>query len=202
MPKDIEEPNVMEINLAEQPMLYVNLSGNLGLAALKDIADKLSDDIEGISGILSADVKGGLEREVKINVDANRLKYYNLTFTDITGKIGMENLSIPGGSVDVGTQNYLVRVPGEYQDPELIRDIVIKAESGKPIYLRDVAQVIYGYKQRSTMSRENGQEAVAIVIKKRSGENIIRIADDIKALVEKKKSSLPEGMKISFTGDQ
>ncbi|MBK8380825.1 MAG: efflux RND transporter permease subunit [Ignavibacteria bacterium] len=202
MPKDIEEPNVMEINLAEQPMLYVNLSGNLGLAALKDIADKLSDDIEGISGILAADVKGGLEREVKINVDANRLKYYNLTFTDITGKIGMENLSIPGGSVDVGTQNYLVRVPGEYQDPELIRDIVIKAESGKPIYLRDVAQVIYGYKQRSTMSRENGQEAVAIVIKKRSGENIIRIADDIKALVEKKKSSLPEGLKISFTGDQ
>lgn len=202
MPKDIEEPNVMEINLAEQPMLYVNLSGNLGLAALKDIADKLSDDIEGISGILSADVKGGLEREVKINVDANRLKYYNLTFNDITGKIGMENLSIPGGSVDVGTQNYLVRVPGEYQDPELIRDIVIKAESGKPIYLRDVAQVIYGYKQRSTMSRENGQEAVAIVIKKRSGENIIRIADDIKALVEKKKSSLPEGLKISFTGDQ
>lgn len=202
MPKDIEEPNVMEINLSEQPMLYVNLSGNLGLAALKDIADKLSDDIEGISGILSADVKGGLEREVKINVDANRLKYYNLTFNDITGKIGMENLSIPGGSVDVGTQNYLVRVPGEYQDPELIRDIVIKVESEKPIYLRDVAQVIYGYKQRSTMSRENGQEAVTIVIKKRSGENIIRIADDIKALVEKKKSSLPEGLKISFTGDQ
>lgn len=202
MPKDIEEPNVMEINLSEQPMLYINLSGNLGLAALKDIADKLSDDIEGISGILAADVKGGLEREVKINVDANRLKYYNLTFNDITGKIGMENLSIPGGSVDVGTQNFLVRVPGEYQDPELIRDIVIKAESGKPIYLRDVAQVIYGYKQRSTMSRENGQEAVTIVIKKRSGENIIRIADDIKALVEKKKSSLPEGLKISFTGDQ
>ncbi|MBK7159690.1 MAG: efflux RND transporter permease subunit [Ignavibacteria bacterium] len=106
------------------------------------------------------------------------------------------------GSVDVRTQNYLVKVPGKYQDPELIRDIVIKAESGKPIYLRDVAQVIYGYKQRSTMSRENGQEAVTIVIKKRSGENIIRIADDIKALVEKKKSSLPEGMKISFTGDQ
>ncbi|MBS1550885.1 MAG: efflux RND transporter permease subunit [Bacteroidetes bacterium] len=202
MPKDIEEPNIMEINLSEQPMLYINLSGNLGLAALKDIADRMSDDIEGIPGILAADVKGGLEREVKVNVDAGRLKYYNLALSDITGKIGSENLSIPGGSVDVGTQNYLVRVPGEYQDPELIRDIVIKAENGKPIYLRDVAQVIYGYKQRTTMARESGQEAVTIVIKKRSGENIIRIADDIKALVEKKKSSLPEGLKISFTGDQ
>ncbi|MBL8008334.1 MAG: efflux RND transporter permease subunit [Ignavibacteria bacterium] len=202
MPKDIEEPSVMEINLSEQPMLYVNLSGNLGLASLKDIADKLSDDIEGIPGVLAADVKGGLEREVKINVDANRLKYYNLTFNDITGKIGFENQSIPGGSVDIGTQNYLVRVPGEFEDPEKIKDIVVKAEFEKPIYLRDVAQVIYGFKERTTMSRENGQEAVTIVIKKRSGENIIRIADEVKALVKKKQANLPEGLKISYTGDQ
>ena len=202
MPKDIEEPSITEINLSEQPMLYINLSGNLGLAALKDIADKLSDDIEGIPGVLAADVKGGLEREVKINVDADRLKFYNLTFNDITAKIGAENLSIPGGSVDVGTQNYLVRVPGEYEDPEKIKDLIVKSEFDKPIYIRDVAQVIYGYKQKTTMSRENGQEAVTVVIKKRSGENIIRIADEVKALVEKKKSTYPAAVKISFTGDQ
>ncbi len=202
MPADIEEPTVTEINLSEQPMLYLNLSGNLGLASLKDIADKLSDEIETIPGILSADVKGGLEREVKINVDANRLKYYNLTFNDIISKIGFENQSIPGGSVDVGKQNYLVRVPGQYEDPEKIRDIVVKAEFEKPIFIRDVAQVIYGYKQKTTLSRENGKESVTIVIKKRSGENIIRIADDIKELVKKKESGFPPGMKASFTGDQ
>lgn len=202
MPSDIEEPSVTEINLSEQPMLYLNLSGNLGLASLKDIADKLSDEIETVPGILSADVKGGLEREVKINVDANRLKYYNLTFNDIISKIGFENQSIPGGSVDVGKQNYLVRVPGQYEDPEKIRDIVVKAESEKPIFIRDVAQVIYGYKEKTTLSRENGKESVTIVIKKRSGENIIRIADDIKALVKKKESGFPPGMKASFTGDQ
>lgn len=202
MPSDIEEPTVTEINLSEQPMLYLNLSGNLGLAALKDIADKLSDEIETVPGILSADVKGGLEREVKINVDANRLKYYNLTFNDIISKIGFENQSIPGGSVDVGKQNYLVRVPGQYEDPEKIRDIVVKAESEKPIFIRDVAQVIYGYKEKTTLSRENGKESVTIVIKKRSGENIIRIADDIKELVKKKESGFPPGVKVSFTGDQ
>ncbi|MBS1517540.1 MAG: efflux RND transporter permease subunit [Bacteroidetes bacterium] len=201
MPKDIEEPSITEINLSEQPMLYINLSGNLGLARLKDIADNLSDDIEGVQGVLSADVKGGLEREVKINVDATRLKYYNLTLNDITNKIGQENLSIPGGSIDVGSQNYLVRVPGEYEDPELIRDIVVKSENENPIYIRDVADVIYGYKERTTLSRENGNEAVTIVIKKRSGENIIRIADQIKELVKVKQSSFPEGLKISFTGD-
>ncbi|MEO6694361.1 MAG: efflux RND transporter permease subunit [Ignavibacteria bacterium] len=202
MPKDIEEPTVTEINLSEQPMIYVNLSGNLGLAQLKDLADKLSDNIEGIPGVLNADVKGGLEREVKINVDVNRLKYYNLAFDDIIRKVGLENQSIPGGSVDVGTQNYLVRVPGEYKDPEKIRDLIVKSEFDHPIYVRDVAQVIYGYKDRTTLSRENGQEAVTIVIKKRSGENIIRIADEIKELVEKKKSGYPAGLKISFTGDE
>jgi len=202
MPTDIEEPAITEINLSEQPMIYLNLSGNLGLASLKDIADKLSDEIEVIPGVLSADVKGGLEHEVKINVDANRLKYYNVTFNDIINKVGLENQSIPGGSVDVGKQNYLVRVPGQYEDPEKIRDIVVKSEFEQPIYLRDVAQVIYGYKDRTTLSRENGQEAVTIVVKKRSGENIIRIADDIKELVKKRESSLPAGLKISFTGDQ
>ena len=202
MPSDIEEPTVTEINLSEQPMLYVNLSGNLGLAALKDYADKLSDEIEVIPGILSADVKGGLEREVKINVDANRLKYYNLTFNDIISKIGLENQSIPGGSVDLRNQNYLVRVPGQYEDPELIRDIVVKADNGKPIYIRDVAQVIYGYKDRTTLSRQNGREAVTIVIKKRSGENIIRIAEDVKELVKSKESQFPPGLQVNFTGDQ
>lgn len=202
MPKDIEEPSINEINLSEQPMLYINLSGNLGLARLKDLADNISDDIEGIPGVLSADVKGGLEREVKVNVDAGRLKYYNLTLNDITTKIGNENLSIPGGSVDIGSQNYLVRVPGEYEEPELIRDLIIKSENGKPIYLRDVAEVIYDYKERTTLARENGNEAVTIVIKKRSGENIIQIADEIKELVKGKESSFPEGLKVSFTGDE
>ncbi|MEP7147201.1 MAG: efflux RND transporter permease subunit, partial [bacterium] len=123
-------------------------------------------------------------------------------FNDITSKIGLENQSIPGGSIDVGKQNYLVRVPGQYEDPEKIKDIVVKAESEQPIYIRDVAQVIYGFKDRTTLSRENGQESVTIVIKKRSGENIIRIADEIKDLVKKKESTLPAGLKVSFTGDQ
>lgn len=202
MPTDIEEPTITEINLSEQPMLYVNLSGNLGLAALKDIADKLSDEIEVIPGVLNADVKGGLEREVKVNIDADRLKYYNLTFNDVIQKISFENQSIPGGSVDVGNQNYLVRVPGQYEDPEKIRDIVVKADNEQPIYIRDVAQVIYGFKDRTTLARENGQESVTIVIKKRSGENIIRIADEVKSMLEEKKATFPEGLKVSYTGDE
>lgn len=202
MPTDIEEPSITEINLSEQPMLYINLSGNFGLATLKEIADNLGDEIEAIPGVLAADIKGGLEREVKVSVDVDRLKYYGLTFNDVIDKIRFENQSIPGGSVDFGTQNYLIRVPGEFEDPTLISDIIVKSEGRNPIYVRDVAQVIYGYKEKSTLARENGQEAVTIVIKKRSGENIIRIADEVKELMKSKQANLPAGLKVSFTGDQ
>ncbi|MGH2574394.1 MAG: efflux RND transporter permease subunit, partial [Ignavibacteria bacterium] len=202
MPVDIEEPVISEINFSELPMMYINLSGNYGLSKLKDMADNLSDKIETISGVLSADVVGGLEREVKINVDANRLSYYNLSFEDITETVSSENLSIPGGGVDIGSSNYLVRVPGEIEDPQLIGDLVVKSDFDKPIYVRDVAQVIYGYKDRTTYSRENGVESITIIIKKRSGENLVGIADEIKALVEKEKHELPEGVKLSITGDE
>ncbi len=203
MPDDVEEPIITEVNFSELPILYVNISGKQGLANLKDIADKLSDKVEAIPGVLSADVVGGLEREVKINVDANRMKYYNLSLNDITNAISAENISIPGGGVDVGSSNYLVRIPGEVEDPAVFGELVVKSNGeSSPIYVRDVAQVVYGYKDRTTYSRENGVESITLVIKKRSGENIVRIADETKKLVESERKNYPPGTKISFTGDE
>lgn len=203
MPKDIEEPVIAEVNLSEQPILYINIAGNYGLAKLKEVGDRLSDQIEGVQGVLSAEVVGGLEREVKINVNSDRLKYYNLSLNDITNTISMENLNIPGGSVDIGDLNYLIRVPGEIEDPNIFGSLIVKSDmNGNPIYIRDVAQVIYGYKERTSFSRENGQDAVTIIIKKQSGENLVRIADEIKDLVKDEQKNIPTGISISFTGDQ
>jgi len=201
MPADIEEPVVSEINISELPMLYINLSGNFGLVKLKDIGDKLADKIEQIPGVLSIDVTGGLEREVKVNVNADKMKHYNISFDDINNAIRGENIDIPGGNIDFGNSNYLVRIPGEFKNPDLINDVVIKAKFGKPIYVRDVAEVVYGYKERTSFARENGIETVTLVIRKRSGENIIDIADKVKELVANEKTNLPPGLNISFTGD-
>lgn len=203
MPTDIEEPVIAEVNLSEMPILYVNISGNYGIANLKKTADDLSDKFEGIQGVLSAEVVGGLEREVKINVNAERLKYYGLGLNDITNTIGSENLNIPGGSVDIGDLNYLLRVPGEVEDPSVFGNLVIKTDqSGHPVFIRDVAQVIYGFKQRETYSRENSVEAVTVIIKKQSGQNIIEVADNVKKIVEEEKKVLPAGVTISMTGDE
>ncbi|MCI0449898.1 MAG: efflux RND transporter permease subunit, partial [Chlorobi bacterium] len=202
MPTDIEEPVITEINFSELPMLYVNLTGNFGLAKLKDIGDNIADKIETIPGILEVDVSGGLEREIKINADANKLRYYNISFDDVINAVDFENKSIPGGSVDVGSSNYLVRVPGEIQDPAKFSDIVVKSPDNKPVYVRDLALVEYGFKQRTTYARENGVEAVTLVVKKRSGENIVQIANKVKELLKDEESNLPQGLKYSFTGDQ
>lgn len=203
MPTDIEEPVIAEVNLSEQPILYVNISGNYGIANLKKTADDLSDKFEGIQGVLSAEVVGGLEREVKINVNSERLKYYGLGLNDITNTIGAENLNIPGGSVDIGDLNYLLRVPGEVEDPSVFGNLVVKTDqAGHPVFIRDVATVIYGFKQRETFSRENGVEAVTVIIKKQSGQNIIEVADNVKKIVEEEKKLLPAGVNISLTGDE
>ena len=200
LPDDCDQPEVSEVNLSELPILYVNLTGNVGLAELKSIADDLSDDIEGIDGVLSADVSGGLEREVKVDADANRMSYYNVAFGDIINAIQNENINVPGGSVNIEQKDFTVKVPGEYTDPTLIENIIIAKPSGDPIFIRDVADVTYGFEDRTTYSRENGKEAVTLTIKKRGGENIIDIIEKTKEVVET--ASLPEGVDISYTGDQ
>ncbi len=201
MPTDIEEPSITEINFSELPMLYVNVTGNIGLWKLKETGDRISDKIEEFPGVLSADVVGGVDREVKIDVNADKLFHYGLSFNDISNVISAENLNVPGGSVDIGKSSYLVRVPGEYKDPENIRDLVVKNIGDNNIYIRDVAEVTYGYADRKTFSREDGKESVTVIVKKRSGANIIEIADKVKALLNDNKELIPEGVNISYTGD-
>lgn len=201
MPADVEEPIITEINFSELPMLYVNLTGNIGLWNIKEAADDISDRIEEIPGVLSAEVVGGVDKEVKIDVHALKLFHYNLSFNDISKAIEAENVNIPGGKVDIGKSSYLVRVPGEYNNPEDIAGIVVKKAGNDVIYIRDVADVSFGYQDRKTFSRENGKESITLVVKKRSGANIIEIADKIKELLSTRKDMIPEGVSVSYTGD-
>ncbi|MGA1197279.1 MAG: efflux RND transporter permease subunit, partial [Candidatus Latescibacterota bacterium] len=103
LPQDAEDPLVLEINFSNIPMMLVTLSGDFGLIRLKEIAEDLADEIETIPGILEVRIAGGLEREVKVDVDPDRLTAYNLPIQDVVDAIRRENLSLPGGSVELGT---------------------------------------------------------------------------------------------------
>ena len=202
LPTDILEPIISEINFSEFPILYVNIGGNVGLPRLKTIAKDLQDRIEGIPGVLSADITGALEPEVQINCDVDRLKGYDISFSDVVSAIQAEHITIPGGSIDNGTTDYTVRVPGEYKDPTPIEDIIVKMRNGQPIYVRDVAQVNFSFEDRKTFARLNDEQVVTLPVKKRAGENLVRIAGDVRSTIAAFSSTLPKGVTVEVTNDQ
>ncbi len=202
LPTDAEDPIVSEINFSNIPIMIVNMSGDYGLVRLKEVAEDLSDEIETVPGILEVRLAGGLEREVKIDVDPDRLVVYEMSLNDVVETIQRENVTLPGGSMDIGSYKYSVRVPGEVQRVSEIADMVIKAGGGRPVYIRDVADVAYGFADAASYARLNAQPCVSLSIIKRSGENLIEVSDTVKDLLVSLQPTFPPGTMVSVQGDQ
>ncbi len=202
IPADAEKPEIVEINFSEFPILTYELSGPTGLSKLKDIAEELKDKIETIKGVLEVKISGGLEREVQVDVDYRKLQHYNIRFDDIIAAIRDENKTIPGGTIDVNQSSFLVRVPGEFKTPYPLENIVVKTKEGQGIYLRDVATLTYGFKEKTSFARTNGVDAISIQISKRSGENVIDIARQVRTVIEEKEAQLPGNIKLTVVTDQ
>lgn len=201
-PEDAEEPVLQEINFSEFPIVQVNIAGDVGPAVLKEIAEDLQDELETVSGVLRVNLVGGLEREVRVDVDLDRLNSYGVSLQQIVNTIGRENVAIPGGDLDVGEQSFSVRVPGEVEDPLTIGDFVVQAVDGRPVYIRDVATVSYGFQDRESHARINGEESVAVTVQKRTGANIIEVVDAVKERVAEAEESWPGSVTATILGDQ
>ena len=202
LPSDAEEPSIIEFNFSEFPIMQVNLAGEYGLVRLKEIGEAVQDRIEQIPQVLRVDLRGGLEREVKVDVDLLRLRYYGLAMSDVVDAIRNENVNIPGGSIEVGAVNYLVRVDGEFVDPAIIEDLVVGTFDGRAVYVRDVARVEFGFADRTSHARLNDVPVVTLDVVKRSGANIIEAADAVKAIVADMEPLFPPTTQVSITGDQ
>jgi multidrug efflux pump len=201
LPADAQEPMVEEINFENIPIIVVSLTGDRSLVRLKQLAEDLQDRFENIPGVLSADISGGLEREVKVSVDPTRLIHYNLGVEDVISTIQMENLTVPGGSMESGALKWAVRVPGEFQSIEDIRNVVVDTVGGRPIYMRDLARVELGFKDQESYSRLNGRPSVTISVKKRSGENIVAITDRVKQILSEQSASFPASIEYEIVAD-
>jgi multidrug efflux pump len=202
LPSDAEEPSILEIDISEMPIMQVNLSGDYGLVRLKEIGEDLQDRLEQIPQILRVDLQGGLEREVKVDVDLPRLQYYGLALTDVVDAIRNENVNIPGGSIEVGQVNYLVRVDGEFVDPSIIEELVVGTFDGRAVYIRDLADVEFGFADRTSYARMNGSPVVTLSVVKRAGDNIIETAESVKAVIASMEAQFPPSTQVSITGDQ
>ena len=203
LPGDLEDdPSVFEVNISELPIVVFSLSGTCGITHLKEIADDLEEEIESIPGVLEVEVTGGREREIRIEVDPDKLAYYRIPITAFQSAVHSENQNTSGGSIRLGDGRYQLRVPGEFESPEEIYSLVVSTFEGKPVYLKDLARVVDSFKDETSRSRLNGRSAVNITVKKRVGENIIAITDKVDELIEHRQLSWPQGTQITKLMDR
>ncbi len=202
LPNDIQEPVVNEISSSDWPILMVNISGDAGLVRLKRIAEDVAQDIEAIEGVLEAKISGGLEREIRVEVNPHALRASERSLTDVVNAMGMENINIPGGPVEEGDVRYTLRVPEEITDPDQLKDLVVSTKFDHPLKVREIATVVDGFKEQSTASRYRGREGVSISVTKQSGANIIKVVSAVKKLVTEQSESFPPGTQVVYLNDQ
>jgi multidrug efflux pump len=203
LPNDLtEEPTVMEVNLSDIPIMYLNISGDFDPMRLKEIADDMQDRIEELPQINRVDIVGAPEREFQINVDNYRMQSANITFDDIANAVARENMDISGGRLEVGNMRRTVQLKGQIKTAADIEKIVLRNTAGQKIYLRDIAEIKDTTKERESYARLGGKNVITLNVIKRAGENLIETADAVKALVEEmKKNELPENLNVVMTGD-
>ena len=204
LPKDLtRQPNVMDVNLSEVPIMYVNIAGNMDLNKLKEYADDVKDRIEAMKEISRVQMVGDLEREIQINVDMFKLQAANFSLGDIQRAVQYENMNITGGLVPMDGMKRSLAVKGEFKTVEEIKNLVVISGSGAKVYLKDIAEVIDSNKEQESYARLEGKNVITLNIIKRSGENLIAASDKIYALMEKmQQDEFPKDLKVTITGDQ
>lgn len=208
LPNDLpNDPNIFEMDFSEFPVVNVNISGNFSYDVLKENAEYLEDEFEKLPEISKAEIRGLLDKEVRISVDKNQMEAMQISFGDIENAIKSENISMSGGdiqSIDGDNINRRsIRISGEYKDYKDLANIIVKDENQKIVYLRDIATVEFGPEEAQSFARLDKNPVVSIDIMKKSGENLLNGIDKVKLILEDaQKNKLPKGMKVVLTNDQ
>lgn len=201
LPQEIDEPVITEINIAEFPIMQISISGDVSPFQLKEIADDMEDALETVPGVLKVDVEGALEREIRLEMDPDRVAQYNLTIPEILALIPSENVNISAGGLETPGTKFNVRIPAEFVSPDEVDHLLLAVRDGKPIYLADVATVRDTFKDRESISRLNGQENVTVLVRKRIGANVVQVSDAVKAVVEEARRQIPGGVTFDVIYD-
>jgi len=164
--------------------------------------DRLKPDLESVDGSAAVKVSGGYEDEIQVFVDQGKLAQLNLSIDMIAQRLGEENVNLSGGRLEQGTQRFLVRTLNEFGSVQQMADSIIANVGGKPVYLRDVASVTSGYKDREAITRVDGRESVELAIYKEGDANTVQLATGIRARIEELGKSLPAGSELVLVYDQ
>jgi multidrug efflux pump subunit AcrB len=203
LPTDLDqEPTVLEINLSEIPIVTINMSGNYPNEVLRAYAEFLEDKIEQLDEISEVELKGTMDREVKVEVNLLKMESMEVSFDDIANAIAAENMTMSGGELINGDVRRAIRVKGEFADVSELENLIVKSENQRQIYLSELATITYGFKDRTSIARADGLPVVSLDVIKRKGENLLEAADKIAVLVADAKKSLPDDLTVNLFNDQ
>lgn len=202
LPEEADEPRIWKFDTSVIGILYLGLSGDQPLDKIRRYAeDEIQYKLEQIQGVAAVDIRGGLEREIHVNVDRSQLEAIGLSFSQVVSALRKENLDMPGGYLKTDQKEMLLRTSGQYTGISQIANTVVGHQSDAPIYLFQVAEVSDSFKERRDDTRIQGKPGVSIAIRKQPGENTVQVADRVLKRVEAIKQVLPAGMEISVLWD-
>jgi multidrug efflux pump len=207
LPTDLpDDPQVIEVDVSQVPIMGINLSGDYELSKLKKYADDMQDQIESMREIRRVDIIGAPEREIQINVDKYKMEAANITFSDVERAVQSQNLTISGGTIKMDGVKRNITVTGEFDNMDQINNLLVLSQSGAKTYLKDILEnggVKDTYKEAESFARLNGKNVITLNVIKRGGMNLIDASDKIQELIaQQQQTKLPEGLKITVTGDQ
>ena len=204
LPTGIQEPVIRRFNPSDQAIMLFGVADKTGQRTPAELRKLVEDTIQAplqqVPDVAAVDVEGGLEREIQINLNLEAMQARKVAPQQVSGALQTENISIPGGALVEDEQEVTLRTPGNFQTLDDIRNVII-TNRGTPIYLRDVADVVDGFKTRESLTRLNGQESIVVSIRKQSGSNTVAVVDEVKARLEPIIAASPD-LDIVIASDQ
>ncbi len=203
LPDEAEKPIVLRYDPALDPIMRLALSGSDALTLLRYLAEeKIKDELEKIEGVAAAQIKGGEEEEIQVNLIQGKVAAMGLTPDHIGSILSASNINRPGGSLKSATSNYLVRTLNEYKDIQEIKELTITPPGRPPVKLGDVAEVMRGVKDREEITRVNGRECVVLEVYKEGDANTVMVAGGVRETLEWLPAELPEDTTLTVIFDQ
>lgn len=202
LPPDVEEPKVSEVNISLFPVLSVMLHGDIPERTLLRLARDLQDKIESIGTVLEVNISGDREELVEILLDPSTLETYGLDGPQLIQFFRNSNQLVAAGNLDMGDGQFAVKVPGLFESFSDLLDMPLRTDGDSVILVRDIAEVRRSFKDAESLARINGEQAIALNVVKRTGENVIDTIAAVRKIVEEESARWPEGVQVSYTLDK
>lgn len=202
LPDDCQNPIIFKFSTDMIPICLLSVEAKESMAGLyKILDDGVSNPLARIDGVGSVSISGAPKREIHVYCDPQKLEAYHLTVEGISSVIAAENRNIPGGSFDIGSNTFSVRVEGEFDETSQMLDVPVGSYNGSIIYLKDVARVDDSFEERTQHSYIGGKEGAIIIIQKQSGANSVQISEKVLQMLPKLQRNLPSDVKLGVIVD-